>query len=463
LSQDEIDVPDGSYVDESPQNVTILGAAKVTGKTRGGLSVGVLEAFTECEKVRLRDSMNVSGTSTVSPFAHFNVIRLKQDILKNSNIGMILTSVSQDSRKPAFANGYDWDIKFNDNMYHVNGFLAITHTTNREGERRTGSAGKLAFDKNAGEHWLWSTSVDFTSKRYNVNDLGFFMRPNDFGVSGSLTYKEDVPGKLLRNYRTELGLHERENFDGANIGRSVQMETYGLFTNYWGAEVGAGYDMGKYDDRETRGLGLYKKPSAYSLSAAIETDERRHIIVSLDQSLGFDTKEKQSFETEVGLELKPFPWMNWKCEYSYRYTGREESWVTNVDEHSIFGDRNTISHDMTLRSTVTFNRELTLQVYGQLFLAKGHYDDFRRLEGTSDFIPLAFDENRDFNESSFALNIVFRWEYITGSTLYLVWSHARSDGDRNNYYTSFGDDLRSAFDIAPANGIELKINYWFSI
>ena len=463
LSRDEIDIPEGRHVDEFPQNVTILGAAKITGKTHSGLSVGVLEAFTEREEVELIDNSGGKSTATVAPFAHYNVIRLKQDVLKNSNVGMIFTSVLQHTRNPAFANGYDWDVKFSDNMYRLDGFLAFTHNTNRAGDRRTGSAGKISFGKNAGEHWLWSLSTDFTSKRYNVNDLGFFMRPNDYGANASCTYKEDVPAKLLRNYRIELGVHERDNFDGANIGRSIQLESSGLFSNYWGAEIAGSCDIGRYDDRETRGLGLYQKPSSYRLGAAVETDERENIIVSLDQSFGFDVKEKRSYNTEIGIEVKPFTWMNWKCEYAYQRTERQESWVTNLDNYSIFGDRNTITHDMIIRSTVTFTRELTLQVYGQLFLAKGHYDGFRQLIGTSEFIPVIFAENKDFNDGSFALNVVLRWEYITGSTLYLVWSQARSNGESRNYYTNFGEDLRGAFDIAPANGIELKVNYWFSI
>jgi hypothetical protein len=348
-------------------------------------------------------------------------------------------------------------------MYNLNGFLAFTHTSTSYGERRTGSAGKIALDKNAGEHWLWSVSADFTSKKYNVNDLGFFMRPNDFGASGSLIYKEDVPSKLLRNYNIQIGWHERENFDGANIGRNFGVESFGLFSNYWSAEVGADIDFGRYDDRETRGLGLYRKPTSYKLNAALETDQRRNIIVALDQSLGLDSKAMQSLGTELELELKPFPWMNWNCEYKYQRTNRQEAWVMNFGNASVFGDRTTISHDITLRNTVTFTRDLTLQVYGQIFMAKGHYENLRQLSGTSDFFPFILIENRDFNEGSFALNVVLRWEYITGSTLYLVWSQARSDGGGRNYFTTFGRDLRNTFDIAPANGIELKFNYWLSI
>ncbi|MDI6766805.1 MAG: DUF5916 domain-containing protein [Bacteroidota bacterium] len=230
ISIGEIDVPENGRLEKYPQSTTILGAVKLTGKTSTGFSIGVLEAFTNEEKATVNDSVGQMSEQVLEPFGYYNVIRLKQDIMDNSNVGMILTSVLKDSRYPTFTNGYDWNLKFNENAYSLSGFLALSHRTKQSGNKMTGSAGKIGFGKVAGEHWLWSLNTDFTSKKYNINDVGFFFRPNDFGGSGSITYKENVPADVVRYYDFGLSLHERWNFDRINISRNVGIDGHFLFS-----------------------------------------------------------------------------------------------------------------------------------------------------------------------------------------------------------------------------------------
>jgi hypothetical protein len=141
---DEIDVPEGGRIVSAPQAVSILGAAKFSGKTAGGLSIGVLEAFTEEETATVSDSTGNASDQIVEPFAHYNVIRLRQDVLQNSNIGMILTSTAKTSRSPGITAGGDWNLRFGGNTYQADGFIALSRTTNPQSARVNGSAGNCA-------------------------------------------------------------------------------------------------------------------------------------------------------------------------------------------------------------------------------------------------------------------------------------------------------------------------------
>ena len=466
LSFDEVDVPTKGRIEKFPQTTTILGAAKLTGKTSDGLSIGLLEAFTEEEKATVSDSANKQSDQVLEPFAHYNIIRLKQDILGNSNVGMIITSVEKNSRYPAFTNGYDWNVKLDENTYLLDGFLAFSHRTTRDGESRTGSAGKIHFGKVAGEHWLWSLSSDFTSKRYNINDVGFFFRPNDFGGNGSVTYKEDVPAEVVRYHDIGFSLHERRNFDGVNLSRESRLSSELLFTNYWRIEGEVGVDIGMYDDRETRGNGLYRKPRNYRTGLSLETDERNDVVFYMDQKFVWDSKFKKQVESEIAVSLKPLSWMEWDFEYVYQHVKNQEAWFESIIvgdfEKSIFADRSTIEHNFTLRSTITFTRDITLQFYSQVFLAKVHHNNYRQLVGTSNFESPDHFSPEDQNEQSLNTNIVLRWEYLLGSTLYLVWSQARSN-EKEDYFDSFKDDIDDTFRVPPTNILLLKASYWFSI
>jgi hypothetical protein len=386
---------------------------------------------------------------------------LKQDVLDNSNIGLILTSVAKNSRGPAFTIGNDWNLRLSQNTYSLDGFVAFSHTLNSSDDRMTGSAGKISFSKIAGEHWLWSVSSDYTSKKYNINDVGFFFSPDDIGAVASLTYKEDIPAAVVRNYSVNSSFHYRDNFDAANLFRDVRLSGQLLFANYWRMTASTETEFGLYDQYETRRNGLYRKPVSYATSTYIFSDERNSVIFKLGQRFGWDAKLKRQFATEAGVNMRPVPWMEWSVEGEHQKVMNQEAWVTNALGPPVFGDRSTDQYNMILRSTVTFTPELTLQLYGQIFLAKGHYANYRALVGTSEFVTTTYSGNPDFNRQSLNTNLVLRWEYSPGSTLFLVWSQARDEGN-DNYFTSFGNDLDDTFKVPPSNVLLLKVSYWWS-
>ena len=465
ISPEEAEVPPGGRIEKIPQHVTILGAAKLTGKFAGGMSLGVLQAVTREEVARVVDAEGSSSEQVLEPLALYNVARFRQDVLSGSYVGGIVTSVARASRLPAFTGGADWNLKLESSAYQLDGFLAGSHTTNGTGERISGSAGKLQFQRLAARHWLWFLEADFTTPGYNINDIGFFRRPNDFGGIFSLKYKEDAPASVVRSYAATLMLHERSNFDGANIFRTLGLKTDILLDNYWQVSAAADLDVGQFDDRETRGYGLYRKPTGYSAGLALETDDREALSGGIFQTFGWDERGKRQWTAEGWLECRPASWSEYSVEAGFGRVRNQEAWVENVDLNgngvaTIFGDRETQEVSLTVRGSMTFTRDLTLQIYGQLFLAKGHYSGFRQMVAPDTFVPYPYGGNPDFNTQTFNTNLVLRWEYLPGSTMFLVWSQAR-DAQGDQYFTSFHDDLRGTFHVPPANVIMLKVSYWW--
>ena len=465
ISPEEVSVPSGSRIEDLPQSTTILGAAKINGKTNGGLSIGILQGLTKEEKATIIDSNGMKTTQVLEPFAHYNVIRLKQDVFTNSNVGMILTSVEKHRRCPAITNGWDWYIKLDNNTYLFEGFFAHSHATNSLNERIHGAAARVNFARVAADHWLWGIGGRIVSKRYNINDVGFFFRPDGYTSLGVLTYKEDAPAKVARSYSISLTLTEFRNLAGVSLQRETRLAETLLFSNYWRMTASATADFGLYDDRETRGNGLYRRPISYATSTYLFSDSRANVFGKIGQRFLWNSKRKSGSATEIGATLRPLSWMEWGVESAYQSVQDQEAWVENDvlpgGTVSIFGDRDTKEYDFTLRSTITFTRELTLQLYGQVFLAKGHYDNFRALVGTSELVP-ANSANHDFNRQSLNTNLVLRWEYLPGSTLFLVWSQARDGGD-TEYFRTLSDDFADTFRVPPANVVLLKLTYLIGV
>jgi hypothetical protein len=142
---------------------------------------------------------------------------------------------------------------------------------------------------------------------------------------------------------------------------------------------------------------------------------------------------------------------------------------------------------MEYRLGLTLRPDLNLDVYAEPFAASGHYYDYGELlepgsrerlkygtNGTTltinpdgsqvatageSTIPL---RNRDFNTLSFRSNVVLRWEWRTGSTLYVVWQQDRAGTETIGTTVNVGDAFRSV--TAPgANIFLIKTSFWIPV
>ena len=459
-----VDAPDRGYVLDEPRFATILGAAKISGKTTSGLSIGILEAVTRKETATLVSASGEKSEHVVEPLANYGLIRLRQDVMENSNIGGIITSVNKAGRPPGLTAGLDWSLKFDESIYRADGFLAGSRTTNGLGERIDGSAGKLNFSKDGGEHWRGFASFDFTSRKYNINDVGYFRRPNDYGWMAQIVYRDDKLTDFKRIWNVEAQYHLRRNFDGAELIHSMSFEWYYLFPSYWEVRLEAEVDRGRHDDRETRGHGLFPKAGTQKLEARIESDQRQSIVGELSSSIGNDQRSGTTFELSAELQLKLATNLTLDFELTRDRQRRRLAWVAYDTEDgfgNLVAERTTDEWDLVSRGSLVFTRDLTLQYYFQLFFAKGRYENFSWLNPDYSLTPTV-SQKSDFNELAFNSNFVLRWEYLPGSTLYLVWSQAKQ-GEKGDFQTPFADDFKNTFSLPGENVLLLKMSYWLSM
>jgi hypothetical protein len=462
--------PAGGFIVREPRFATILGAAKMSGKTPTGLAVGLMEAVTDEERATVLDAMGNTSDIVVEPLASYTVLRLRQDVLQNSNIGMIATSANRRGISPAVTGGVDWTLRFLQSTYRIDGFLAGTRTTNSAQQRTNGSAGRISFNKDGGEHWRGFLSGDFTSKAFDINDIGFFRRPNDRGFVGQLLYRDDKVTTWKRLWNASVVYHYRTNFDRAELFNAVGVAGGITLTNYWQVGMQAEVDYGLYDDRETRGMGLYRKRQRQSVYLALESDPRQRVVGEASMRYGGYTGGGRFVQLNASVELKPAT--NFTLQFSLNHARRdnEQAWVTNSTTpllsdgtgYTIFADRTTRDWDITSRGSFVFTRDLTLQYYFQIFFAKGTFDNYAVMTSPSSFVPYPAYRQPDFNTLSFHSNVVLRWEFRPGSTAYLVWSQARK-GAVGDFSTPFSEEFRHTFSLPMENVLILKISYWWSL
>lgn len=465
-----VQTPSGGSIEENPLQTTILGAAKISGRTGSGLSLGAVAALTDEEEAILKDQTGATSSVLTEPRGSYNVLRLKQEFDDNSWVGAMGTAVSRDRTNPSFSGGIDWNVRLPGGDYTIDGYL-VRSVASRTPER-VGTAGRILFSRLSSEHWFFTTSYDFASRMFDINDMGFFARPHDHGGYVQILYRENFAPGIFRRYSLAVNPEYRWNWDGIRTTAVLHSSLTGEFRNFWVATVAHEFAPGSHEDAERGIIGIYRRPSSHTVSMALQSDERKDLSAGLSANFEKDAFRKQRFSGLLAVKIRPAPWVELSPFVYYERTrnafagvfsgGRVVSFAFDGVLYSLFAERDLDEVDVGLRGTVTFTRSLSLQCFSQVLLARGKHDNFSLVTGSREFTRVTVPDSYDFNLVSFNANILLRWEYLPGSTLYLVWTQSRF-GDSGSYATGFGTRFRETFTLPHDDVFVLKASYWFSL
>ncbi len=469
-----------SEITHLPKNTTIIGAAKLTGRTESGLTVGALSTVTEGELAVYKDLANNRKTKIVEPTANYNVLRLTQDVLSNSSVGFMATSALLDKQSPNLSGGADWNLKFFDNTYSFAGYLTGSQYSTRDDFLRLhrkdhGSAGKLFLGKIAGENWLYNTSFDYASKKFNINELGLYNRPREFGGRSHLIYRVTQASGILLRYLLMLGADYRWNYEEYNTSKNISAASNFILKNFWSITFHVINDMAAYQGEERGIIGLYKKPSVFSLQSEISSDTRLPVSFNTYLIYEVDSKSKTEVMATLSLTLRPTTWLEfvpmstfakrWKEETGVFLGGSFHSVVDPITgkPYTLFGDRDLDYFDVALRGIITLHTNLSVQYFTQVFLYKWHYRNFKRMIDPENLEIINYNfPYKDLTFKTMNANIVVRWEFLPGSTLFFAWTQARQ-GLEPLFFSKVTKDFSNVFKIPPDNVLLLKLNYWLNL
>lgn len=463
---------------ESP----IIGAAKLSGRTAHGLSFGVLGATTG---------------EDWEPNRHFGVARATQQFQGNSTAGGIVTlyeGPALEGRGRSVSAGADWDLRFLDDRYGIEGFAASTNRwwTAGEEEAEQGFAGKVWGVKRQGS-WQGFAGAEVFSDEFNPNDVGQLRENNAYVLISSIEHEINGNrpfGPFQRASAELFGVQRFAYTDRLNQGLELELSSRGMLRSFQAVELAASFEspFGGYDLYETRGLGPWARPASVQIQAEISTDERRSWVVEPEVGLtfvegggrGYATGLRGNWRVSDRISLEgnlEGEWEDdvpaWSSNETFLLDGSGE-WMIGRESGEpatdpadfvafddrgllqpilqgmtptgtgqyfvpVFGNRDTRAVDLTLRGGYTFTPDLSLQLYSQFFVAGGRYGEMGILRNRDEIAPFdAFPKRDDFAFSSLQSNAVLRWEYRPGSVLYLVWTHGRQVDDELNPLAPWG-------------------------
>ncbi|MGH9384217.1 MAG: DUF5916 domain-containing protein [Vicinamibacterales bacterium] len=465
---DRFDLADGETERDRPDQTTILGAAKLTGKA-SKLTYGALTALTSSESAEVSvASASGKAQRLVEPLSSYNVVRLQRDVGASSNVGVIATGVFRDRDRDAFTGGFDYNLKWDRNRASVNGHWVATRAP-VDGTMKAGYGGVSNFNFSR-KHFNVFSHFDHFDRGFKISDMGFFRsRANRTELNGGFGLEQPDPWRFLRSASMFFNAGQGWNDERLILGRFMGGGGFLTFKNFWSMGSGLFHGFQTFDDLDTRGGPPILSPAGNSMFFFVESDSRKAWRANVGANA--DWNEAGGWGARVGPELSVQPSARLQASVSTNVNVARDhaQWIENTDtdgdgtKDHVYGTLKRHVVDMTFRATYAIQRDLTLQVFLQPFVAVGEYTDVRRLARprSYEFAPATLADNPDFNNKSVRGNIVLRWEYIRGSTLFVAWNMSASDDARPGVFR-FSRDIRDAFRAPGTHAVLVKVSYWLS-
>ncbi len=441
------DAPDDAEFEQIPTETTILAAAKLTGRSTGGLSLGVLAALTAEETGRAYPGdTGETVRFTAEPPGQYGVARLQQDFRQGATqIGGIITALHRslpgdESFDFLTSNAYSLGLDFEHNWggsnsrdWALTGYAAgslvkgsnaavikVQESSNHYFQRPdatrlsvdssatslSGLNWRLQFERQSAKHWTGSVWVGEITPGFEVNDLGFLTSNERLDAGFRVAYREITPGSIFRSYRVNFSTfhnwrHEAldDVFSSASWGRAHKSGHFSLrseleFLNYWEVEANARYSPELLSDTDARGGPLMIRPGSSEIELGLRTDRRK--IFSLGPRLEYEDSHRGGYRWQMSLDMafRPAPSLEIMLEPRYGTELEPAQYVEATDDvgyeptygrRYLFSDLKRYQFSVETRLNVAFDPKLTLQFYAQPLISSGDYRTYKQLEAAETF------------------------------------------------------------------------------
>lgn len=515
-------------------NIPILGALKLTGTNRNGVTIGLLESVTGQTSAQVMRNGQTDDVIT-EPLTNYTVARVQKNWSGNTLLGGMVTSVNrrlQDQHLKdallgnAYTSGIDFTQYFANRLYYIDAkgmfsslhgssqaILATkrnaTHYYQRESARdylhlkeglnsMQGTGGYVKIGKKGNAQWNFSEIFSWSSPGFDLNNVGF-MKQSDYKYNESeIAFRKTDPWGPFRFAGINLTQKNVWNYGGTAINNDVALRFRSFsIKKRFEMDIKEAFSWNTVDSRRLRGGPDMKYNNNLETTVSMNTDRAKPIMLKmeyygrhyLDQATGYN-------------EIRPSAVFrsgnHWRFTGQLNYGNNRDAlqYVASIQPNNephasttyMLGRMKQQTYGLTLNVQYNLSPDLAIQYYGSPFTSIATFDEFKIAKNTASknyddrFVPLEDSqlmlqgdrynvkfqgEDLDFKNPNFSFNelrsiLVTRWEYLPGSTMYLVWEHNRSNRT-GNYYAGWANNIDRMFGLDAANTIMFKINYWFAL
>jgi hypothetical protein len=360
----------------------------------------------------------------------------------------------------------------------------------------SGHGGEVRFGRSDTSRLRLTDHFHWYSPGLDLNDVGFLRQADVIANQVFLGWSETTPRGAFRSYSVELAREDQWDFGGLATRSSTGLEVEGQFENKWGADLELSYED-VVDTRMLRGGPALRWHDYYEAELGLRSDQSKRVSASVRGSRSW-ARDDDSRAWSLGgyLGFRPSNRLSVSAQASYEQLLDSLQYVATAnraggDTRWVLGSIDQDTWSFAFRVNLSITPDLTLQYYGSPFIGTGRYTAFKRATDTlaqdnaSRFHLFTPEEitflpednsyevteagggpsysfaNPDFSFRQFRSNLVARWEWKPGSSVYVVWSQGRTSY-APEWDASFGSNWDALRGARPDNVFLVKVSYWFS-
>ncbi|MEC5167468.1 hypothetical protein RCH18_003224 [Flavobacterium sp. PL11] len=430
-------------VEEYPVNVNLVNALKVTGRTKNGLGIGILNAVTEKTTATVRNKVTQNSRRiVVEPLANYNVLVLDQRFGKNSSIAFVNTNVTRNGGfRDGNATALVWDLNTKKNTYSLTGDFKYSYV-NAEKDKK-GVNSQLNFSETSGK-FRYGIGADIITKEYDNNDLGINFETNYFSFYGNTSYRILNPTKYFNSFNARINAYsqfqkETGKLQSGNI--NIQINSKDKKNIYYGLGIDAN-PIQTFDYYEPQTMGRYVLlPSKISGFIYVSTNYNKSFAIDFNPSFtAFDEEKRNSYGFEIGPRYRFSDKLSLIYTFNFLRQNNNKGYIDSIKEDLnpetpnliIFANRNVITYSNALSGKYAVNSKMSFNLSVRHYWSYAENKNILSLQENGSLANYTqYSSNKNSSFYSWNADLSYSWWFAPGSQLSLLYRNNAGSFESN--------------------------------
>jgi hypothetical protein len=463
-------VADNETVIDQPSTIRLINAFKVSGRTKSGLGIGVLNAISEKTSVHIRNNdTNTNRLETLSPLTNYNVLVLDQRFRKNSSVSIVNTNVTRNGEfRDANVSALVWDLNTKKNTYNISGNLKYSYINNHFNlEDKKGISSYFNIGETSGKY-RYSIGGVYTSDDFDNNDLGINFQTHYHGFYANSSYRILNPNSIFNTFSATLNSYtEFDNRTGRIQSGYMRMNfnSTDKKNDYYGFGVTANplkvYDF--YEPRSFNEERFVTIPDNYNAYVYFSSNYNRKWALDINP---FATKFNEKGRINYGFVLSPRYRFSDRLSLIYNFTFSRQNnnigWIAfDENDNTIFARRNRITYTNTVQVKYSINNKMNFNLNVRHYWSFVTNHDILTLQDDGGFIQnTTYTENRNSNLNLWNMDLTYSWWFAPGSQVSVLYRNNSALFSRE-FNRQFESNIREALNNENLNHVfSISIRYF---
>ena len=458
---------DNERIVEYPKAVNLLNALKISGRTKSGLGIGVLNAITEKTAVSIIDNnSNLTRTALLEPLANYNVLVLDQRFNQNSSVSFVNTNVTRNGEfRDANVSAAVWDLNTKTNTYNMSGDFKYSFINQSSlDNNKTGVNTSLNLAETSG-NFRYGIGGRYISKDFDSNDLGILFQTHFHSLNANASYRILNPSKKFNTFSTKLNLYsEFENNTGRlqNGNVDLNIETTSRKNDYLAYGFSASplktndfYEPRSFDDSK-----FLTNPESIRFWTYFSSNFNRRFAIDLNaQYRILNEKKRVNYRFLFNPRYRFNNHFTIVYEFDFLRQNNNVGSAQDFDDLSVFTRRDVISYGNALQGKYALNHNMTFNLSVRHYWAYAKSRQFLTLLDDGSVVEnVVYKTNIDSNFNTWNLDLSYTWWFAPGSQISVLYRNFNlstySEGIElnRNFSRNFNDAINN-----------VNLNHIFSI